>query len=1482
MKKIIILLLLCITYNLVNAQFTGTDSLRNYNNRYITNNPAAAFTNLRLNTLLRGIIDWVDTARAGTGGGGVIGVDTLYALNDSTIRYRKNGVFRNTIIKGVYDNRKRVDTIYKVNDTTLGFNINNQAKTLIFPAGVSKNFSNATLIANGDYYQDWANHWFFLNNIKALDINSNLSDPNHVNNTKVFRLYADSTTDATALQLAWGLKDINNGIADSIHFELNSSKDSTYITHWVDGGNKYVKLNIDPHVISPALKISAIDPSKSGIYSFGSGIATLTPNDSIRLLAPAGIAATKMLALQSLNGNVGTVVAMDIPSGADSAVFATKYGVDTANNNLRTDIAGRQPAGNYITALTGDITATGPGSISATIANNVVTNTKIRQSGANTLVGNPTGSTANVQDISKGYGLAYSGTTLLADTSSTNHLVTQSDLNDSAIALRAAIGTGGSADSTDFSTNFRRDTAISNVRAEKNFKLGWFNVKEFGAVGDSVTDDTGPIQAAIIAAKNHNGGVIFFPNGFYRIGGAIISTFGGLPCNCQLYIPYTPADSSITIQFLAESPGNFELQGVTGVKPPKTGVILESSLASASAGDAILAVVKGPGDDTFTKTNSTDTWFEGINFRVRRDAGAFPLSGINLRYAGKTKLDLVKVDVNMSLDDAPDPTGTGSVGIVLPEKSNHAMVSIGTVRTAGFDVGMELGEHAVVQDYQNVCNNVGMTVTNADHSASIQTFEGELNKTNIRVDGDMNVSITNFNTEHYTGSLGTKWYNFVSDITFSSYTPYAATPGTFTIGNTNAGISGAIGTTVALVTNDSSRIAKLDRTWLNKGVILTQTPSASFEANMFRGLNPSTTISMVAGGNTNIDGSNGPFLALRGNTFSATATQRGNVYLGAGNVSSPGAGEGQIQLYTGNTIPRVTITNSGTVNISGLASSLNPSTTGDTRLLVADSTGNLSNNSVLHRNINNVVGLEVQNPNAGSAAESYLALRNDVSFGSLELNSSGNSNTPNRLGLISGPGNSNGLWLTTTSNAPIKLMTSSDGQSNTRVEVTGAGKLKVYNIDSTSTPVNMLYQDVDGTIKKTAVPAGGGGSILLGAFDGNTSDAKGASISGSTLYMQSASGSNPGLVNTSTQTIAGLKTYTGGIIHSKTSGTGEDFKWYNKPEGANLAIGALYPSTGTNVNMSLYIIPKGTGVSGFHSQLTVFNDDGIASGNYGAFSLRATGTTYDLISEKAGTGSILPIRVATSGNANQAYFNTNGNVLIGTNSDNTAGLLQVNGAITTVTDSAASPKNMAWIDTDGKLRKAAVPSGSSGITSLNGETGAAQSLVGGNGIVITDGTNTHTISGAAYALDKLYTDANNTGTSATDLFSTTTSANQLSSDGNTIRFESAGVNNDATATVNLQVQFAGNGIAGTGDVTISATGVWTVKGTIIRTSSTTARAYVVITMDGTTEKIFSTTANLTGLNFTTTNVLKLQATAGGAGGGSNDITGQMWRVDFAQ
>ncbi|MBX2906158.1 MAG: hypothetical protein KF744_08980 [Taibaiella sp.] len=64
----------------------------------------------------------------------------------------------------------------------------------------------------------------------------------------------------------------------------------------------------------------------------------------------------------------------------DVSGFATQAGLDdTAAAHLAL-INGKQPTGNYITALTGDVTASGPGSATATIANGAVSNAKLANS----------------------------------------------------------------------------------------------------------------------------------------------------------------------------------------------------------------------------------------------------------------------------------------------------------------------------------------------------------------------------------------------------------------------------------------------------------------------------------------------------------------------------------------------------------------------------------------------------------------------------------------------------------------------------------------------------------------------------------------------------------------------------------------------------------------------------------------------------------------------------------------------------------------------------------------------------------------------------------------------------------------------------------------------------------------------------------------------------------------------------------------------
>lgn len=103
---------------------------------------------------------------------------------------------------------------------------------------------------------------------------------------------------------------------------------------------------------------------------------------------------------------------------------------------------------------------------------------------------------------------------------------------------------------------------------------------------------------------------------------------------------------------------------------------------------------------------------------------------------------------------------------------------------------------------------------------------------------------------------------------------------------------------------------------------------------------------------------------------------------------------------------------------------------------------------------------------------------------------------------------------------------------------------------STYTTGDILYASAANTLSKLPIGSNGqvltvntgnvswqaatGGITTIGTIDSQTKSANGAVITGSTLVMQTADASNPGLVSTGTQSIAGVKTFTGNTNFSGT------------------------------------------------------------------------------------------------------------------------------------------------------------------------------------------------------------------------------------------------------------------------------------------------------------------------------------------------------------
>src|SRR5574343_539861 len=83
---------------------------------------------------------------------------------------------------------------------------------------------------------------------------------------------------------------------------------------------------------------------------------------------------SQTLTNKSIDADQNTITNIDNADiKASAGIVESKLALDYSTSSLNTAIAGKQASGNYITALTGDVSASGPGSASATLANTSVT-----------------------------------------------------------------------------------------------------------------------------------------------------------------------------------------------------------------------------------------------------------------------------------------------------------------------------------------------------------------------------------------------------------------------------------------------------------------------------------------------------------------------------------------------------------------------------------------------------------------------------------------------------------------------------------------------------------------------------------------------------------------------------------------------------------------------------------------------------------------------------------------------------------------------------------------------------------------------------------------------------------------------------------------------------------------------------------------------------------------------------------------------------
>lgn len=232
-----------------------------------------------------------------------------------------------------------------------------------------------------------------------------------------------------------------------------------------------------------------------------------------------------------------------------------------------------------------------------------------------------------------------------------------------------------------------------------------YNVKNYGAVGDNVTDDTAAIQAAIDACYAAGGGLVYFPQGMYFIGGALITARSG---NSQLTVPINgTAASQICIGFVTDygvdaAVGPYFVGTQTAPQINRTVLRSNMNFTGGVSNGNEPVVIGGPnpaggyGSGTAIFNNVSIFW-DGISILVPNvpDHG---VGGADWRGCAKATGRTFSCLPNANPSTMTKPSGTGwSFGWAGPNNGNNDKSGLEDAAVYGQTYGYILGEHTTAR-----------------------------------------------------------------------------------------------------------------------------------------------------------------------------------------------------------------------------------------------------------------------------------------------------------------------------------------------------------------------------------------------------------------------------------------------------------------------------------------------------------------------------------------------------------------------------------------------------------------------------------------------------------------------------------------------------------------------------------------------------------------------------------------------------------------
>ena len=255
-----------------------------------------------------------------------------------------------------------------------------------------------------------------------------------------------------------------------------------------------------------------------------------------------------------------------------------------------------------------------------------------------------------------------------------------------------------------------------------------YDVKNFGAVGDGVTDDTRAIQAALDYSVDHGVGTVYFPNGLYRLA-TLQDT-----CKVRAHLIVKPRQSPGRRDYVM-----IRLQGESSVVTPcsyashtaedkaevwRNGTVLVSDAAGELQTDPAQAPVSvlaaGAGDNLYL-LNQAVVRLQDLAFQVKAEAGQYPyLSGVNMAYAATVYTDniLIYSSIRNMVLTSPTRDGHYSAGFIAPRTWCNPEQDFRNICVkSAFRFGFVFSEHANGNNLSAWnCDNA-FVFSRMDHSA---------------------------------------------------------------------------------------------------------------------------------------------------------------------------------------------------------------------------------------------------------------------------------------------------------------------------------------------------------------------------------------------------------------------------------------------------------------------------------------------------------------------------------------------------------------------------------------------------------------------------------------------------------------------------------------------------------------------------------------------------------------------------------------------